>query len=130
MPRPLSTSGKDPVPIVQEAEWAPGPVWTGEENLAPTWIRSPDRPTRSQSLHRLSYQVHRFVMKWIINEKVQFVIERISTFLNSLESNRIKTSLPRRLNTDCRLVDVCMCHGWAYCLHHWWGVLLERVLAK
>ena len=26
---------KDPVPIVQEAVWAPGPVWTGAENLAP-----------------------------------------------------------------------------------------------
>jgi hypothetical protein len=26
---------KDPVPIVQEAGWAPGPVWTGTENLAP-----------------------------------------------------------------------------------------------
>ena len=24
-----------PVPIVQEAGWAPGPVWTGAENLAP-----------------------------------------------------------------------------------------------
>jgi hypothetical protein len=28
------TSGKDPVPIVQEAGWAPGLVWTGAENLA------------------------------------------------------------------------------------------------
>jgi hypothetical protein len=27
--------GKDPVPIVQEAGWAPGPVCTGAENLAP-----------------------------------------------------------------------------------------------
>ena len=26
---------KDPVPIVQEAGWATGPVWTGAENLAP-----------------------------------------------------------------------------------------------
>jgi len=43
-PRPLFTPGKNPVPIVQEAEWAPGPVWTGAENLAPTGIRSPDRP--------------------------------------------------------------------------------------
>jgi hypothetical protein len=34
-PRPLFTPGKDPVPIVQEAEWALGPVWTGAENLAP-----------------------------------------------------------------------------------------------
>ena len=34
-PRPLFTSGKDPVPIVQEAAQAPGPVWTGAENLAP-----------------------------------------------------------------------------------------------
>ena len=24
-----------PVPIVQEAGWAPGPVWTGAENLDP-----------------------------------------------------------------------------------------------
>jgi hypothetical protein len=32
-----------PVPIVREAGWAPMPVWTSEENLVPTWIRSPDR---------------------------------------------------------------------------------------
>jgi hypothetical protein len=37
---------------------APGPVWTGAENLAPTGIRSPDRPARSQSLYRLSYPAH------------------------------------------------------------------------
>ena len=46
--------GKDPVPIVQEAGWAPGPVWTGAENLVSTGIRSPDRPARRQSLYRLS----------------------------------------------------------------------------
>ena len=57
-PRPLFTPGKDPVPIVQDAGWAPGPVWTGAENLAPTRIRSPDRPVRSQSLYRLSYPAH------------------------------------------------------------------------
>jgi len=28
-PRPYFTPGKDPVPTVQEAGWAPGPVWTG-----------------------------------------------------------------------------------------------------
>jgi hypothetical protein len=39
--------GKDPVSLVQEARWAPGPVWTGAENLAPTGIRSRDRPARS-----------------------------------------------------------------------------------
>jgi hypothetical protein len=27
--------GKDPLPIVQEAGWAPGPVWTDTKNLAP-----------------------------------------------------------------------------------------------
>ena len=37
-PLPLFTPGKDPVPIVQEAGWAPGPVWTGAENFAPTGI--------------------------------------------------------------------------------------------
>jgi hypothetical protein len=39
-PRSLFTPGKDPVPLVQEAGWDPGPVWTGVENLAPIGIRS------------------------------------------------------------------------------------------
>ena len=44
-----STPGKDPVPIVQEAGWAPGPVWTGEKS----------RPNRTvqpvaQSVQRLT----------------------------------------------------------------------------
>jgi len=55
-PRPLFTPEKDPVPILQKAGWAPGPVWKGAENLALTGIRSPDRPGRSESLYRLSYR--------------------------------------------------------------------------
>jgi len=65
-PRPLFTPGKDPVPIVQEAGWAPGPVWTGAENLAPTRIRSPDRPARSQSLYLLSYPAHLLTSKSLL----------------------------------------------------------------
>jgi len=52
-PRPgRFTHWRDPTPIVKEAGWALGPVWTGAENLAPTGIRSPDRPARSESLYR------------------------------------------------------------------------------
>ena len=55
-PRPdRFTPKKDLVPTVREAEWAPGPVWTGAENTAQTGIRSPDRPARSESLYRLRY---------------------------------------------------------------------------
>jgi len=36
MPGPgCFTPGRDPVPIIQEAGWAPGLVWTGAKNLAP-----------------------------------------------------------------------------------------------
>ena len=54
--------GKAPVPIVQNAGWAPGPVCTSAENLAPIWIRSPDRPARNESLYRLSYpgRIHEY----------------------------------------------------------------------
>jgi hypothetical protein len=34
----------------------PGLVCKSAENLAPTGIRSPDRPARSESLYRLSYR--------------------------------------------------------------------------
>ena len=36
--------------------WAPGPVWTCAENLAPTGIRSPNHSTPIESLYRLSYR--------------------------------------------------------------------------
>jgi hypothetical protein len=51
------TPGKDPVPILQEAGWAPGPVWTGgKSRLHRDSI--PDRPARCQPLYRLSYRAH------------------------------------------------------------------------
>jgi hypothetical protein len=59
-PRPgRFTPEKDPISIVKEAGWAPGPVWTVRKNLAHIGIRSPDRPVRSQSLYRLSYPAER-----------------------------------------------------------------------
>ena len=58
-PRPYSTSGKDPVPILQEAGWAPGPVWTGGKSR-PQRDSIPDRPAPSHSLYRLSYPAHTF----------------------------------------------------------------------
>ena len=56
-PRPHFTPGKDPVPIVQEVGWGPGPVWTGGKSR-PHRDSIPDRPARSQSLYRLSYPAH------------------------------------------------------------------------
>ena len=43
-PRPHFTPGKDPVPILQEAGWAPGPVWMGGKSR-PNRDSIPDRPT-------------------------------------------------------------------------------------
>jgi len=45
-PRPQLTPGKDPVPIVQETGWAPGPVWKGGKSR-PHRDSIPDRPARS-----------------------------------------------------------------------------------
>jgi hypothetical protein len=57
-PQPHFTPGKDPVPIVQDAGWAPGPVWTGWKSR-PHWDSISARPARSQSLYRLSYPAHK-----------------------------------------------------------------------
>ena len=57
-PWPHFTPRKDPVPILQEAGWAPGPVWNGgKSRLHRDSI--PNCPARSQSLYRLSYRAHR-----------------------------------------------------------------------
>ena len=57
-PQLLYALERDLVLVVQVARWAPGPVWTGAVNPAPpssTGIRYPARPTRDESLYRLSY---------------------------------------------------------------------------
>ena len=54
-PRPLYPPGKIPYPLYRRLGGPPGPVWTGAENLAPTGIRSPDRPSHSESQYRLRY---------------------------------------------------------------------------
>jgi hypothetical protein len=60
--RPHFTPGKDPVPILQEAGWAPGLVRTSGKSR-PNRNSIPDCPARSQSLYRLSYRAHRKVTK-------------------------------------------------------------------
>jgi len=56
-PGPHFTPGIDPVPTLQEAGWAPGPVWTGGKSR-PHRDSIPDCPARSQSLYRLSFRAH------------------------------------------------------------------------
>ena len=75
-PRPgRFTPGKDPVSIVEEAGWAPQPVWTGAENLVPTGIRSPDRPACSKSLYRRRYPGP---PSWHAHEQFFFILNRAS----------------------------------------------------
>jgi len=61
-PRPHFTLGKDPVPILKEAGWTPGPVWTGGKSRPHRdfFFSIPNRPARSQSLYRLSYPAHMY----------------------------------------------------------------------
>jgi hypothetical protein len=69
-PQPLFTLGKDSVPIVQEAGWAPGPVWIGAENLAPTGIRS---RTVQHVTSGYTYNLYRYT--------IQLPVPHIGSFL-------------------------------------------------
>ena len=80
-PRPHFTPGKDPVPILQEAGWAPGPVWRGGTSR-PHRDSIPDRPTRSQSLYRLSYPAHIYIYIYNI-VKHNFIFYYIILYYNS-----------------------------------------------
>ena len=71
-PPPHFTPGKDPVPILQEAGWAPGPIWTGGKSC-PHRDSIPNRPASSQSLYRLSYPAHNNNNNTII---LRFLTER------------------------------------------------------
>jgi hypothetical protein len=73
-PRPLFTPGKDPVPIVQEAGWAPRAGLERCGKSLPHRGSIPDRPARSQSLYRLRYPAHACCMPKTKNTHTQYVI--------------------------------------------------------
>jgi len=94
-PRPHFTPGKDPVPIVQEAGWAPGPVWTGGKSR-PHRDSIPDRPARSQSLYRLSYPAHVRVIcgKIFVRTGVIKLYDAMSNTVTQTFCNAMASGLP------------------------------------
>ena len=77
------TPGKDSVPTVQKAGWAPGPVWTRAENFVTTGIRFPDRPARSNSLYRYpGSNLIRVRHKSV--KMVEFEVEDIKCYVKSM----------------------------------------------
>ena len=85
-PWPHFTLGKDPVPILQEADWAPGPVWTGGKSR-PHRDSIPDRPDRSPVAiptglpgprpSRYCFQITIFVLRW--NEWLVYMRRKTGT---------------------------------------------------
>jgi hypothetical protein len=93
--RPLYPRERDPVPTVQEARWAPGPVWTGAENLAPTGFRSPDRPARSQSLY------------WISNPGPRIIVNTLHKVIhNNNNNNNNNNNKSRMCNVTAKVIPV------------------------
>jgi len=68
-PQPHFTPGKDPVPILQEAGWAPGPVWTGRK-FRRHRDSIPDLLAHSQSLYRLTYPTHTHIYIYIYTHRL------------------------------------------------------------
>jgi len=71
-PSPVrSYPGKDSVPIVQEAGWAPGPVWTGVENLVPQLdsIPGPSSPYQAAILVEGTRRDNRNVCEVVVGKR-------------------------------------------------------------
>jgi hypothetical protein len=66
----------------KHAERAPGPVWRGAKNLAPTGIQIPDRPTTNESLYRLCYRgPHRTYRRQTYTGSLAFVVFYVLHFV-------------------------------------------------
>jgi hypothetical protein len=46
-PRPLYLRKGDPLPIVQEGRWSPGPVWTDADSFHRDSVPGPSRPQQA-----------------------------------------------------------------------------------
>jgi hypothetical protein len=77
-PRPghFTPHKREPVPIVQEAGWASGLVWTGVENLAPTSIRSPGHLARGESLYQVRYLIYKYTCSQIVDVCLNYLVQK------------------------------------------------------
>ena len=92
-----STPGKDPVPILQQAEWASGPVWIGGKSR-PHRNSIPDRPTRRQSLYRLSYPANYSIG----SEGEISVVVKLASHLHIVPRSRMNGAKPPFTHTVLR----------------------------
>ena len=116
-PRPHFTPGKDPVPILQEAGWAPGPVWTGRKSR-PHRYSIPDRPSRSQSLYRLSYSAHIIWEELTTKRSINSIKYRVcwsSTLV--LVQRKAMSSSPRKGTSEASYENNIM-KRWMICTPH------------
>ena len=96
-PRPHITPGKHTVPILQEAGWAPGSVWTGGK-FRPHRDSIPDRPARSQVTisfypHSTSwYAKCRFISSSAVESIYAFLISPMHTVCS--ESITVRFLMP------------------------------------
>ena len=89
---------RDPVPIVQEIEWATGPVWTSAESLTPTGIRSPDRPARSKSLYWLGHPDPHHWQYHSVTSKLFSTVDLRVTFVLILFASVYGTSIQTKIS--------------------------------
>ena len=100
-PRPHFTPGEDPVSIVQEAGWAPEPIWTGGKSR-PHRDSIPDRPAHSQSTWYSTFPVLLSFMISLLcqNQKLIFFILKdglnLAKYVLETESALRRWSLLRR----------------------------------
>ena len=108
-PRPHFTLWKDPVPILQEAGWAPRPVWTGGKSRPPG-IRSRTVRSVAQSLYRLSYLAHTSSVHFVNSEPVPFGF--IWTGLSAEQQRILRVCFPEK--TDVYLSHLTRNGSWTH----------------
>ena len=93
-PQPHFTPGKDPVPILQEAGWAPGLVWTGGKSR-PHRDSIPDRPARSSVAIPIELPDPNFIKVLISNhyKLVAFLLKTLQPFHLALVNDVLQRTL-------------------------------------
>ena len=119
-----STPGKDPVPILQEARWVPGPVWTSGKSR-PHWDSIPDRPVRSKSPYRMSYRAHTATyVNWEINKEYFVLFCWLMSFIVVLSMSKKRAYVIQSL--FCYFVLPAHKQGWASAKYFILGMGLHR----
>ena len=123
-PRPRFTPGKDPVPILREARWAPRSVWTGGK-FRPHRDSILNVQPAAQSLYRLSYPAHHSTVQNTEKSKFSGISDVVFSIRLLVRNEAVKSLCVKFVSRCTYRMQISHFLSLSFLTAHLWGIIYK-----